>query len=133
MLVTDDNILVEYRGRAHGEDPHSLRAEGYGILAILRLTFHLRYFYITRNMRLKFRLYRDSESLLKHITAYRALVQRKSPRRFMSSEVDVEMQILAAMEALTARIDLGHVGGNQTTKYPNQPLPWDAQLNQRCE
>jgi hypothetical protein len=130
VLATDTDILVECGGRVYGSDPRSFRAEGYGILAILRLTFHLRYFYVTRNRRLKFRLYCDSESLLKRIAASRAL-QRHIPRRFLHSEVDVEMQILAAIDALTARLDLEHVEGHQDTKY--LPLPWAAQLNQRCD
>jgi hypothetical protein len=121
VMVTDEDILVECGGRAHGADPRSFRAEGYGILAILRLAFHLRYFYVTRNRQLKFRLYCDSESLLKRITASQAL-QRQIPRRFLHSEVDVEMQTLAAIDALTNRIDLEHVKGHQDTKYPDHNL-----------
>jgi hypothetical protein len=54
VLATADKILIECGGRAPGANPRSFRAEGYGILVIFRLAFHLRSFYVTRNPRLKF-------------------------------------------------------------------------------
>jgi cytochrome b len=69
VLATDDTILAECGGFVEGADPKSFRAEGYGLLAILRLVFHLRWFYITRNFALRFTLYSDSESLLKRLKA----------------------------------------------------------------
>jgi hypothetical protein len=132
VLATNDDILAECGGRAHGANPGSFRAEGYGILAILRLAFHLRFFYVTRNPALSLKLYYDSESLLKRIAASQAL-KRTLPRRFLYSEVDVEMQILSALQSLVAPVLFEHVEGHQDTKYPDKPLPWAAQLNQRCD
>jgi hypothetical protein len=131
-LATQDHILIECGGRAQGAYPHSFRAEGYGILAILRLVFWLRHFYITRNASLRFWLYCDSESLLKRIAPLRALTQTIT-RRFLSSEVDVEMQILQAVTELESDVAFEHVEGHQDTKYPGRPLPRTAQLNQRCD
>jgi hypothetical protein len=54
LMATKDDIVVECGGRARGTDPGSFRAEGYGILAILRLAFHLRFFYATYNPSLTF-------------------------------------------------------------------------------
>jgi hypothetical protein len=100
VMATYNHILVECGGRAQGTNPRSFRAEGYGILAVLRLVvFHLRYFYVTRNTNLRFHLYCNSERLLKRIEASRSLC-RSVPRRFLYSEVDVEMQILAAIQAV---------------------------------
>jgi hypothetical protein len=48
-MATQDHILIKCGGRAQGANPHSFRAEGYGILAILHLVFRLRHFYITQN------------------------------------------------------------------------------------
>jgi hypothetical protein len=132
VLATHDTILIECGGRAPGANPRSFRAEGYGILAILRLTYHLRSFYVTRNPNLRFRLYCDNESLLKRITASSSL-KRSIPRRFLFSEADVEMQILASLQALLALVAFEHVEGHQDTKYPDEPLSWSAQLNQRCD
>jgi hypothetical protein len=121
VLANRTAILVECGGRAQGENPRSFRVEGYGILAILRLVFHLRYFYVTRNANVRFRLYCDSESLLKRIEALRSL-QRSMPRRFLFSEDDVEMQILTAVDAIGSPVVFEHVEGHQDTKYPDQPL-----------
>jgi hypothetical protein len=128
VIATTEHILIECGGRALGADPRSFRAEGYGILAILRLAFHLRHFYITGNHSLRFKLYCDSESLLKRIEASRRL-SRTLPRRFLFSEVDVEMQILSALQAIGTKVLLEHVEGHQDTKYPDEPLSWAAQLN----
>jgi hypothetical protein len=54
------------------------------------------------------------------------------PHRTLFSEADVEMQILDALAAFHPRPTLYHVEGHQDTKYPDRPLPWNAQLNQRC-
>jgi hypothetical protein len=86
LLATHEHILVECGGSAQGSNPRSFQAEGYGILAVLRLVFHLCYYYVTRNAALRFRLYCDSESLLKRIAASRALT-RTLPRRFLFSEL----------------------------------------------
>jgi hypothetical protein len=99
VLATDKHILAECGGRAQGANPCSFRAEGYGILAVLRLVFYLRYLYVTRNTHLRFRLYCDSKSLLKWIETSRSL-RRVTPCQFLYSEVDVEMQILSAIRAL---------------------------------
>jgi hypothetical protein len=132
VLATPEHILIECGDRALGADPGSFRAEGYGILAILRLTFHLRHFYITGNPSLRFKLYCDSESLLKRIEASRRL-SRILPRRFLFSEVDVKMQIISAVQAIGTKVLLEHVEGHQDTKYPHEPLSWAAQLNMRCD
>jgi hypothetical protein len=115
-----------------GANPRSFRAEGYGILAILRLIFHFRYFYVTRNANVRFQLYCDSESLLKRIEDSRSL-QRIMPGRFLFSGVDVEMQILTAVVAIDSPVVFEHVKGHQDTKYRDQPLSWEAQLNQHCD
>jgi hypothetical protein len=134
LLATNDTVLIECGGRTPGASPRPFRAEGYGILAILRLAFPLRFFCVTRNPNLRFRLYCDSKSLLlKRIAASRSL-KRTIPRRFLYSEADVEMQILASLQALVAPVAFKHVEGHQDTKYPDEPLSWATQqLNQRCD
>jgi hypothetical protein len=132
LIATADTILAECGGRAQGADPCSFRAEGYGVLAILRLLLHIRYFYVLDCRQARFRLYCDSKSLLKRIEASRQL-QRLIPRRYLFSEVDVEMQILASIHALASDVTLEHVEGHQDTKYPGRPLPWAAELNRRCD
>jgi hypothetical protein len=56
------------------------------------------------------------------------------PRRFLFSEVDVEMQILTAVDVISSPVVFEHVKGHQQdTKNPDQPLSWEAKLNQRCD
>jgi hypothetical protein len=43
------------------------------------------------------------------------------------------MQILLAIQAIAADVKLEHVKSHQDTKYPGQPLPWEAQLNKKCD
>jgi hypothetical protein len=132
VVATDDCILAECGGLTEGADPKSFRAEGCVLLAILRLVFHFRWFYVTRNPTLPFTAYSDSESLLKRLKAslkFKYVV----PRRTLFSEVDVKMQILDALDAFHPTPTLCHVEGHQATKYPYHALPWNAQLNQRCD
>jgi hypothetical protein len=128
LLATSEQILVECGGRATGADPGSVHTEGYGILTILRLLYHLCYFYVNRNRDLRLRLYCNSQSLLTRIDVSRAL-QRSSPRRYLFSEIGVEMQILAALQAMDYTVVFEHIEGHQDTKYPDRPLSWAAQLN----
>jgi hypothetical protein len=132
VFATNDTLLAECGGCAEGADPKSFRAESYGMLAILRLTFHLQWFYVTRNPTLQFTVYTDSESLIRRLTAslrisYIALC------RTLFSEADIELQILSALASFAALPHLVHVEGQQDTKYPGRPLSWEAQLNHRCD
>jgi hypothetical protein len=117
---------------AHVANPGSFRAEGYSILAVLCLLSHIRYFHVLSNQHVCFRQYYDSESLLKRIAVSRQL-KRTIPRRYLFSEVDVEMQFLAAIQAVASAVESVHVEGHQDTKYPEQHLPWEAEPNQRCD
>jgi hypothetical protein len=132
LLATHDTILLECGGLVQGADPKSFRAEGYGMLAILRLVHHLRWFYMTRNPNLTFAAYTDSESLLLRLEASLRL-NYTAPRRTLFSESDVELQIIAALSCFSPRPRLIHVEGHQDTKYPDRPPTWESHLNQRCD
>jgi hypothetical protein len=80
------------------------------MLAILRLVFHVRYFYWTRNWTLRFTLLCDSKSLIDRLEASRALT-RPAPRHHLFSETDVKLQILSAMASL-GPVVLEHVLGH---------------------
>jgi hypothetical protein len=114
LLANSDTVILEC-------------AEGYVLLTILRLVFHDRYFYITRNHPLRFTLFCENKSLLDRLTASRAF-----PRRYLYSEADVEMQILSALSSL-GNVTLKHVKGHQDENDDGEPLSWEAQLNQRYD
>jgi hypothetical protein len=101
------------------------------MLAILRLVFHVRYFYWTRNRTLRFTLLCDSKSLIDRLEASRALT-RPALQRHLFSEADVELQILSAMTSL-GPVALEHVLGHQDDNDDGEPLSWEVQLNQRCD
>jgi hypothetical protein len=94
------------------------------MLTILRLVHHIRYFYVTGNSKLKFRLYCDSDSLIKRLQGSLAF-HRPTPRRYLFSEADIKMEIIAAIHIL-GKVDLEHV-------YSTEPLSWEATLNQHCD
>jgi hypothetical protein len=96
VIATDDTIVAECGGFVEGADPKSFRAEGYGMLAILRLLFHLRWFYLTRNHALRISVHSDSERLIKRLEKSLSLTYAV-PRRSLFSEADVELQILDAL------------------------------------
>jgi hypothetical protein len=131
LLATTETILFDCGGRAYGSDPRSFRAEGYGMLTILRLVHHIHYFYVTGNSALTFRLYCDSDSLIKRLQASLAL-RRPAPRRYLFSEADIEMEIIAAIHTL-GTVDLVHVYGHQNERDSAEPLSWEATLNQHCD
>jgi hypothetical protein len=54
-------------------------------------------------------------------------------RRYLFSEIDFEMQIIAVLQTLESNVKFEHIEGHQDTTYPNQPLSWAAQLNMRCD
>jgi hypothetical protein len=131
VVANADTIFLECGGRAYGDNPRSFLSEGYGMLAILCLLFHVRYFYWTRNRTLRFTLLCDSKSLIDRLEASRALT-RPAPRRHLFSKADVEMQILSAMYSL-GTVALEHVLGHQDDNDDGKPLSWEAQLNQHCD
>jgi hypothetical protein len=132
LLATHATILLECGGLVQGANPKSFRAEGYGMLAIIRLVHHLRWFYVTRNTTLTFATYTDSESLILRLEAS-LRIKYSAPRRTLFSESDVEMQIIDTLGCFSPRPSLIHVEGHQDTKYPDRPPTWESDLNQRCD
>jgi hypothetical protein len=132
VFASDDTILLTCGGHAEGADPKSFHFESYGMLAILRLTFHFRWFYVTRNHSLLFTVYCDSESLVKRLNKSLSLTY-SVPRRTLFSEADVEIQIIDALSAFAHRPVLVYVAGHQDEKYPGEPLSWPAQVSQACD
>jgi hypothetical protein len=86
---------------------------------------------VTGNSVLQCRLYCDSDSLIKRLQSSLAL-RRPAPRRYFFSEADIEMEIIAAIQAL-GTVDLVHVYGHQNESDSAEPLSWEATLNQHCD
>ena len=55
------------------------------------------------------------------------------PRKFLSSEIDIEMQIVDTLHLLDTDVSFSHVKGHQDDSIDPTELPWHAQLNIRCD
>jgi hypothetical protein len=132
VIASDDQILTELSGQAHGTNPRSFRAEGYGLLANLRLIHHLLTFYDIHRTSSALIIYCDNQGLLDRINTSRHSKYLK-PRRFLFSEADLEMQILDTLALLSTKVTLRHVKGHQDDTVPTAELPWPAQLNIHCD
>jgi hypothetical protein len=130
VLATEDTILAEVGGRAHGANPRSFRAEGYGMLAILRLLFHLSHYW-TLQREGTLLLLCDNAGLLQRVEKARS-AKYIQPRRFLYSEADLEMQILDTLQLLQSTFGLEHILGHQD-QDPDEPLTWKATLNVHCD
>jgi hypothetical protein len=114
VIASDDSILTELRGQAHGANPRSFRAEGYGLLANLRLIRHLLLFFDIPRTSSPLTIYCDNKGLLERLQSTRASTYTK-PRRFLFSEADIEMQILDTLSTLATKVNLEHVKGHRRT------------------
>ena len=127
----DGQVLIEVGGRAFGDDPGSFRAESYGLLAILRLLFHVSVHY-TLKPACSLRFLCDNQGLLTRIEKG---VRRPyvTPRHFLISDIDVEMQILDTIKLLNRPTSFEHIHSHQDDGPRNAPLSWNVQLNSICD
>jgi hypothetical protein len=89
-----------------------LTAEGYGLLANLRLVFQILTFYDLPLVFPPITVVTDNEGLFHRIKS--ALSSKYiQPRRFLSSEIDLEMQIVDTLRLLHADVSFSHVLGHQ--------------------
>jgi hypothetical protein len=132
VIATDDTILTETRGQAYGHTPRSFRAEGYGLLANLRLIYHLLTFFELPLSLPPLTVVSDNEGLLQRIRSALCTKYLK-PRKFLSSEIDIEMQIVDTLNLLDTEVTFSHVKGHQDDSSDPTELPWQAQLNIRCD
>jgi hypothetical protein len=132
IIATDNTVLTETRGQAYGHTPRSFRAEGYGLLANLRLIFHLLSFFELPLTLPPLTIVSDNAGLLQRISSALSTKYLK-PRKFLSSEIDLEMQIVDTLQLLDTEVSFSHVKGHQDDSIDPTELPWQAQLNIRCD
>ena len=132
LIATKSKILAENGGQASGANPRSFRAEGYGMLSILRLLYRLLQYYDIPQIRGPVRMICDSESLITRIkTTINSKICR--PRRALFSEADVKAGITDTLKLLKLNIRFQHVHSHPKKHHPNAPLSWDKTLNTRCD
>ena len=131
VIANNKEILIHVTGQAYGKAPRSFRAEGYGILAILRFLLHFTQFNnISTQGKLK--IYSDNEGFIIRVKQIKDFTHIL-PRRGMLSESDVELQIRDTLQLLQTDIELQHVLGHQDTNKEIRELSWPAQLNIQCD
>jgi hypothetical protein len=123
-------ILTDTRGQAYGHTPCSFHAKGYGLLANLRLIFHVLVFFELPFTMPPLTIVSDSAGLLQSISADLSMKYLK-PRKFLSSEIDLEMQIVDTLRLLESDTSFSHVKGHQDDSVDPTELPWHTQLNIR--
>jgi hypothetical protein len=131
IIATDKTILTETRGQAYGHTPRSFRAEGYSLLANLRLVYHLLSFFELPLTLPHLTVVSDNAGLLQRISAALSTKYLR-PRKFLSSEIDIEMQIMDTLHLLDTDVSFSHVKGHQDDSINPSDLPWHAQLNICC-
>ena len=127
-----DTVLVAILGRAFGFKPGSFRAESYGMLASLRYIYHCISYY-NIDFKSKTFIFCDNKGLLLRIETH-DIKQKPSPRQFLYSEIDIEMQIIDTIKAIKMReIQFTHVLGHQDNNTPFDELPWPVKMNVYCD
>ncbi len=123
---TDGTRLATGMGPAQGMKPSSYRAEGYGMLSILRFLYHIFHFCDT-DPRCS-AIYSDNMALIQRIRE-QTVKKRWYPNDTLSSDWDVIQAIARTLESFTTTPTISHVKGHQdrTTEYSKLPL--EAQLN----
>jgi hypothetical protein len=128
---TRDQILVELGGIAYGDTPRSFRAESYGQLAVVRLLFHFtRHFHIRIRCRCRF-LLDNSGRLLRTRTIINH--PQPTPRRYLISDFDIDMELRDTLHQLRLRSVDEHIHSHQEHTSPADLIPWKTQINSRCD
>ena len=130
VIANKTTILAEVGGRAQGANPRSFWAEGYGSLATSTLCRHLCHFHqITRDLDLHISC--DNSGLITRLD--KAFDKEyNSPRSFLRSKMDVQMQIVSTLQNIPGTRTFQHVRGHQD-RDPKKKLSWLAQLNKRSD
>ena len=124
MSDKDGNRLAQCNGPAYGAKPVSYRAEGYGILSILRFFFHLKKQWHVTN---KFAVVCDNETMVK-----RANEKFNGKAATPNSTLEAEWDLLAEIWTTLQELDdwsITWVKGHQDDKKPYANLDLKAQLN----
>ena len=131
VIANNKEILIHVSGQAYGKAPSSFRAEGYGMLAILRFLHHFTQFN-NISIKGKLKIYSDNEGLIIRVNQIKEYTHIQ-PRRGMISESNVELQIRDTLQLLHTYVEVQHAMGHQDNNQEIGELPWPTQLNVQCD
>ena len=101
-------------GPAYGAKPGSYRAEGYGILSVLRLVFHLQ---TQWHVKVRFCLVCDNQAMVNRSNEQRD-VPTATPNSTMDAEWDVLAEIWNTQTQLQAQHTIEWIKGHQDKHKP---------------
>lgn len=131
-IAINNQLLIGIRGRAFGLKSGSFRAESYGMLALVCYIYHLTIHYSIQ-LQSTLKIYCDNLGLLKRIYNSQKKTNN-SPRQFLFSKIDVEMQIIDTLTIMnTTACKFAHVKGHQDDNIPFKNLSWPAKMNVYCD
>jgi hypothetical protein len=125
--------IVKGKGPAHGDDPRSFRAEGYGMAsALVYLRLLQQHLEFHRERRTANYLICDNEGLLTRIEEA-ASWQYTTPNVTLRSEWDIESVILDTYKALNIHFVFVHVKSHQDDDTPAANLSLASRLNVKAD
>ena len=124
-------ILATGSGIAFGFDVTSFRSEAYGILAPLRLLYHLQCFHLFPLCHRTITWYCDSESLLKRISSN--LHDTPNPTRYKLADNDLEVAIINTIPLVSTILQRQHIRSHQHDHIPIHKLPLPQRLNRMAD
>ena len=127
------HILATGSGVAFGHDITSFRSEGYGILAPLRLLYHLQTFYHQPLHNCPLTWYCDSESLIKRLNSNLQDTHNPNPNRYKPADNDIEMAITSTIPLVSTILHRHHLRSHQHDQTPLHKLPLPQRLNRMAD
>ena len=125
----DGNRLISCSGPCFGASLNSYRAEGYGILSVVRFLYHLRHqFQIDMK---PCTIYCDNQAMVARASAIPIHLNEQYPNRTLEPEWDIINQIWRTNSTIPEgqAVSIRHIKGHQDQKKPYHELPIPAQLN----
>ncbi len=131
LSTPDGTVILKCSGPAYGRQMKSYRAEGYGVLSLLRFIYHL-YTFCHTPLPAALRLFCDSKSLLDKTHTY-LRYPRYYPNTTLQPDWDIVQQIAITTRLFPTSPHLIHVKAHQDDAVTFADLPVESQLNVRAD
>ena len=125
------HVLATGSGIAFGFEVTSFRSEAYGILAPLRLLYHLQCFHQFPLRHRSITWYCDSESLLKRVDSN--IQDTPNPNRYKLADNDLEIAITHTIPLVSTILHRHHIRSHQHDHVPLHQLPIPQRLNRMAD
>ena len=124
-------VILQNFGPVSGANPSSFRSEALGVLAVVRILFHLFKFFGVLPQFI-FDHYMDNKGVISRLQKL-LLLPKVDPNAVFLPEWDVLYEIKMSLSQINARISLHHVKSHQDTTVESNNLSLHAKLNVQCD